>query len=97
LYRGRYMALIKCSECGRDVSDQAPACPNCGHLVNVQTVTTIQLTHKKWKGYKVVGAALILFGFLIAGGGNDGLGVFFVIIGFFAAMIGKIGAWWNHA
>ena len=24
------MALIKCSECGRDVSDKAPACPGCG-------------------------------------------------------------------
>ena len=24
------MALIKCDDCGRDVSDRAPACPNCG-------------------------------------------------------------------
>ena len=24
------MALIKCTECGRDVSDKASACPNCG-------------------------------------------------------------------
>jgi hypothetical protein len=24
------MALTKCHECGRDVSDQAKACPNCG-------------------------------------------------------------------
>ena len=24
------MALIKCSECGNDVSDKAKACPNCG-------------------------------------------------------------------
>jgi len=28
-----------------------------------QAVTTIQLTHKKWKGYKVVGTALFHFGF----------------------------------
>ena len=25
------MALIKCSECGKKVSDQAPACPHCGN------------------------------------------------------------------
>lgn len=25
------MALIKCSECGRDVSDKASACPHCGN------------------------------------------------------------------
>lgn len=24
------MALVKCEDCGRDVSDRAPACPNCG-------------------------------------------------------------------
>ena len=24
------MALIKCPECGNDVSDKAPACPQCG-------------------------------------------------------------------
>lgn len=24
------MALIKCSECGKQVSDKAQACPNCG-------------------------------------------------------------------
>ncbi|MBS0413765.1 MAG: zinc ribbon domain-containing protein [Proteobacteria bacterium] len=24
------MALIKCSECGRDISDKASACPGCG-------------------------------------------------------------------
>ena len=24
------MALVKCEECGRDVSDKAPACPGCG-------------------------------------------------------------------
>lgn len=24
------MALIKCPECGKEISDKAPACPNCG-------------------------------------------------------------------
>lgn len=24
------MALIKCSECGKEISDKAAACPNCG-------------------------------------------------------------------
>lgn len=27
------MALISCSECGKEVSDQAPACPGCGASV----------------------------------------------------------------
>ena len=24
------MALIKCSECGREISDKASSCPHCG-------------------------------------------------------------------
>ena len=29
------MALIKCSECGREISDRAEACPGCGAPVSV--------------------------------------------------------------
>ena len=25
------MALIKCKECGKELSDQAESCPNCGY------------------------------------------------------------------
>ena len=25
------MAMINCSECGKEISDQARTCPNCGH------------------------------------------------------------------
>lgn len=28
------MALIKCTECGKEVSDKAAACPNCGAPIN---------------------------------------------------------------
>lgn len=27
------MAMIKCPECGKDVSDQAVSCPNCGAAI----------------------------------------------------------------
>lgn len=30
------MALIKCSECQKEVSDKAEACPNCGNVVRVK-------------------------------------------------------------
>ena len=29
------MALIKCPECSKKVSDKAPACPSCGVVINV--------------------------------------------------------------
>lgn len=28
------MALIKCPECGKEISDQATSCPNCGYPIN---------------------------------------------------------------
>lgn len=30
------MALINCSECGKQVSDKAVACPNCGAPISVE-------------------------------------------------------------
>lgn len=33
------MALIKCKECGKDISENASTCPNCG---NPNTLTTEQ-------------------------------------------------------
>jgi len=31
------MAMVKCGECGREVSDKAPVCPNCGAPVDAET------------------------------------------------------------
>lgn len=28
------MALIKCPECGKEISDQATSCPNCGYPIS---------------------------------------------------------------
>ena len=30
------MALIKCKECGKEISDQAQTCPNCGYPINIK-------------------------------------------------------------
>lgn len=35
------MALIKCSECGRMVSDKAEMCPNCGSNIKLQQATQV--------------------------------------------------------
>jgi RNA polymerase subunit RPABC4/transcription elongation factor Spt4/ribosomal protein L7/L12 len=38
------MALIKCSECGKEVSEKASSCPNCGNPINhkPQTIAATQ-------------------------------------------------------
>jgi DNA-directed RNA polymerase subunit RPC12/RpoP len=33
---GLDMAMIKCSECGKDISDKAQTCPNCGCPISVK-------------------------------------------------------------
>jgi hypothetical protein len=34
------MALINCPECSKEVSDKAPACPNCGVVLNASSTET---------------------------------------------------------
>ena len=56
------MALIKCRECGREISDQAPACPGCGVPTVTDKVVTTQQTGKGWKGLQAVGVMMIIVG-----------------------------------
>lgn len=41
------MSLIKCPECGKEISDQASSCPNCGYGLN-----TTQYGHELGTGIK---------------------------------------------
>ena len=41
------MALIKCAECGKEVSSEAVACPHCGYAPTGQCMNC---THKNWWG-----------------------------------------------
>lgn len=47
------MALINCPECGKEISDKAPACIHCGFPLNLKTneaeVTACEMTDKKEK------------------------------------------------
>lgn len=41
------MALLKCPECGHDVSSQAFSCPNCGYPINSPTSTKPRIRNGK--------------------------------------------------
>ncbi|MBO5628258.1 MAG: zinc ribbon domain-containing protein, partial [Aeriscardovia sp.] len=66
------MALIKCKECGHEVSDKASACPNCGCPIQAADNTSVKgmevkpLYVKEGNGKKWALLALL---FLIIGGG----------------------------
>lgn len=45
------MALIKCPECGKEISDKAASCPNCGFPITQGNVT--QEPPQKQKEYDI--------------------------------------------
>jgi len=62
------MGLIKCSECGRDVSDKATACPACGAPIADAAVgasiQTIEKTSKKLKAHYAIAVVVFFIGLI---------------------------------
>lgn len=54
------MALIKCAECGREVSDRAPNCPQCGVPIAPQQPTKTVLVLPSNKS-RMTAALLAIF------------------------------------
>ena len=50
------MALIKCTECGNDVSDAASVCPKCGYPIaeiTQQSRNSMQQTLDDWRNGRI--------------------------------------------
>jgi DNA-directed RNA polymerase subunit RPC12/RpoP len=52
------MSLVKCRECGKDVSNKAEACPNCGIKIQNPKMRKLKTV------FKVMAGLIILFGFI---------------------------------
>lgn len=96
------MALIKCSECSKDISDKANSCPFCG---NPLRPVLIEKTGKKWKKLKLIAWLVIVFSFFgFTWGFNNGgfqnplagASFTFGFIGIITLIVAKLGAWWHH-
>lgn len=94
------MALIKCSECGKDISDRALVCPSCGNPVK-QSITDssvkveIERTSKHWKKQSLLGIILIFVAFITMFR-SIGWGFFLLFLAFCWAMYVAIGRWWTN-
>ena len=60
------MALIRCPECGREISSHAPACPHCGYPLQAGSPSppgapphALQSPHLWGRVARVVGAWLV--------------------------------------
>lgn len=63
---GKYMAMIKCSECGKEISEKANSCPNCGMPIAItQTNTALNNKLTIWNIVSIVFFALCLLRFLV--------------------------------
>lgn len=77
------MALINCSECSKEISNKAAACPHCGNPVN----TSVVFTREKYRETNIehsppnipTGTALIIGGVLLLIFGLIFLIIFFII------------------
>lgn len=59
------MSLIKCPECGKEISDKASSCPSCGYPINNIEVETEQdrvniRGKNKGKNFLIFGSVLFL-------------------------------------
>ena len=73
------MPLIKSSECGKEISSNASACPFCGNPIAqknvqqspiVQAPIVIEQTAKKWKLVKLISVIVIVVGFFMMANGS---------------------------
>ena len=55
------MALLKCPDCGRDVSTEAATCPQCGRPTASFSGKAVQ-TQRKGGKYEALGFLIILAG-----------------------------------
>jgi len=103
------MALVKCSECGTQVSTSAAACPKCGAPVGSTGIgtplSTIQQTSKRLKVHIIFSSLFFWIGtiWLIAScsaqGENpnpSGVGITLVMVGVIWFLVTKFRIWWHH-
>ncbi len=103
------MALIKCTECGNQVSTTATACPKCGAPVGSEGIgtplTTTQLTSKRLKVHIIFSALAFWIGLIwgIFGSAADQsnpspspVAVILIMVGSVWYIITKIRIWWHH-
>lgn len=92
------MALIKCAECGKDISSKAASCPFCGNPSG--GVVTVQLTSKRWKAVKFISWIVFLIGLSNALAGQTAsakaVGTSFAFLAFIGILVAKFGSWWTN-
>lgn len=95
------MALVKCPDCGREISATAPSCIQCGRQM---VATTVEQTGKGIKAARGLGCLSAILGMLLfvvaaAAGPSPGVAGFGALL-LFGGLLTYAGAgllkWWRH-
>lgn len=92
------MALVNCPDCGKQISQNAVSCPNCGAPSNMYDNKSKEqyiVNPRIGEGKIVLGGILIIFGLIYSYGGSYSLGAFCIILGLALTMAGKFQNWWH--
>lgn len=89
------MALIKCVECGKEISSEATNCPSCGRPINEAIITT-QATSKIWKLVKLLSWLGIITSIIMFSNNSGDMANLLLPISILGLIIGKLGAWWTN-
>lgn len=101
------MALIACTDCAREVSDKAPACPQCGAPIADRGVTraigtpltTTQSTSKALKMQSLLATLTLITGFCVmfATPEANAIGGLLVLAGLIWLIVTRVRIWWHHS
>ncbi len=86
------MAMIKCPECGKEISDKAVSCPNCGYLIRQEPIEYLEEEYEedeeesnseRWKNdivYGILSIMICIFSTILALRIDEGIGLVFPFI-----------------
>ena len=107
------MAIVICSECGKEVSSKADKCMGCGNPIfakiekgaSGEAIHTTQKTGKKLKMHRVISLTILVIGLFMVWGQTSNpieeqdftLSITLVVLGSIWFYTTRIRTWWNHA
>lgn len=102
------MALVKCKECGKKVSNKADVCVECGYPLSKnkngsEEIKTQQKTRKSLKLQLLLSKIMMILGFALAYGYSQMeddkaiIYVYVLVAGIILYIVSKVRIWWNHS
>ena len=94
------MSLIKCPDCGKNVSTREASCPHCGSPLTTEEIEVgTDLTGKRYRIYLVLGILVCSLGWILLFSGDESsahTGHYLIIIGLIGYIGTKILICWEH-